>query len=126
MVVPAMPRVSDGTVRNWSPLATGTVRMGMSWALRGEKVRREAIRTAMGAGMRCWGLLVVFRDIFPDHFLDDGISPRMSRGVHPESDREARFVTDDRRGVKAEQTSPGSTARRYHPPTTRTAAGARM
>jgi len=60
MVVPAMPRVSDGTVRNWSPLATGTVRMGMSWALRGEKVRREANMTAMGAGMRCWGLMVVF------------------------------------------------------------------
>ena len=47
--VPAIPRFAEGTVRNWSPLATGTVRMGMSWAPRcGAAARRSASRAATG------------------------------------------------------------------------------
>ena len=47
MRVPAIPSVAEGTVRNWSPLATGTVRMGISWASSRDAVINRHPRNAM-------------------------------------------------------------------------------
>lgn len=82
MWMPPMPRMAEGIVRNWSPLATGIVRMAMSCAPRAEGLDVPSTASNSATG-RTLGALVEYLAIVEASWFVGRVITRRTTGKSP-------------------------------------------